>query len=94
MKVQLPGIIQIILPGYTFEETERCREVIHNLFESDFFTIKNGRALIDFNHEGVIQKIGVDMIRWKRDKLLTSPQAQDRIKVQVKTPTEAIGGIL
>lgn len=62
------GTITITLEGATFEQTERCREMIHTMFEQGIFHIKNGKALLHFDHEGQLQQIEVDLIKWKRNK--------------------------
>lgn len=92
MKVNLPGIIQIVLPGVTFEETERCRAIIHTLFQNEIFNIRNGKATLHFDHEGTLQQIQVDTTRWRRDKPLTALREPDKLEVQVKTLTETISG--
>ena len=90
--INLPGIIQVLLPNTPFEEVERCREIIHTLFESDFFKIKNGKATVHFDHQGIVQQIGVDSIRWKRDKNLQKIPPGDIIKVQSNTQTHTLSG--
>lgn len=47
-----PGIITITLEGATFQETERCRKIIHRLFELGFFNVKNGNFNCFFDNEG------------------------------------------
>ena len=91
-KINLPGIIQIMLPGTPFEEVERCREIIHTLFESDFFKVKNGKAMVHFDHQGTVQLIGIDAINWKRDKSLQKIPPGDIIKVQSNTQTHTLSG--
>ena len=90
-QIQLPGVIQIVLPGYTFEETNRCREIIHTLCESDFFKIRNGKATIHFDHQGTVQQIGMDIIQWKRDKSLTRLPPGARIEI-VQPLTQKMSG--
>jgi hypothetical protein len=85
--INLPGIIQVLLPDTPFAEVERCREIIHALFESDFFKIKNGKAVISFNQEGTIQQIGADIISWKRGSGLQSLLPRDKIEVVAKPNT-------
>lgn len=46
-----PSLITIALEGATFEETERCRRIIHRLFELGFFNIRNGSFTCFFDNE-------------------------------------------
>ena len=93
-KIQLPGIIQVLLPGYTFEETERCRQIIHTLFEGDFFSIRNGRAIVDFTPEGLVRKIVGEKVQWIRDReALTKISQRPTIKVeQLNTQPQPMSG--
>ena len=47
-----PGVITIKLENVTFEQTERCRKMIHKLFERGFFNIKNGSFTANFDSKG------------------------------------------
>ena len=82
--VNLPGLIQVLLPETPFAEIERCRAIIHTLFESGFFKIKNGKATVHFDHQGTIQQIGVDSIQWKRDKDL--PKLPPGVRIDLVQP--------
>jgi len=58
-----PGTIFINLQGVTFEETERCRSMIHRLFEEGFFAIKNGSFTANFDENGNMATIELRFIR-------------------------------
>ena len=88
----LPGVIQVILPNTPFEEVERCRQIIHTLFESDFFKIKNGKAMIHFDHMGIVQQIGIDAINRKRDKSLQKLPPGVTIELQPNTRIQTMEG--
>ena len=48
----MKGEIKIILEGISFIETERCRRIIHKLFDLGFFNIKNGSFTMRFDADG------------------------------------------
>jgi len=52
------------LEGATKEETERCRKIIHKLFEIGFFNIKRGKAVISFDHVGSLAAFQVELTKW------------------------------
>lgn len=77
-----PGIITIKLEGVTFEETERCRRIIHKLFELGFFNVKNGSFLVNFDSQGEIgatEKI----FKWRNDKPLNSFNSLEQYKIEL-----------
>ena len=51
------GTIVITLEDATMAETERCRQVIHKLFERGVFNIRNGKAILNFNEIGLLTEI-------------------------------------
>ena len=62
-----PGVITIKLEGVTFEQTERCRLMIHKLFELGFFNVKNGSFTVHFDHEGTMGSTE-KTYKWRNDK--------------------------
>ena len=62
------GIITIKLEGVDFEQTERCRRIIHTLFSRGFFGIRNGNAQVHFDPLGEVNSIEVHKITYRRDK--------------------------
>lgn len=65
------GLINLVLDGITFEETERIREILHVLITSGGIHVKNGQTIIHFDHDGTVQEIEVHQKRWKRNKVNT-----------------------
>jgi uncharacterized beta-barrel protein YwiB (DUF1934 family) len=63
------GKIEIKLDGANFQETERCRKIIHELFTQGFFSIKNGKAIIHFNEKAEMAMIQYDFIKWKKTNI-------------------------
>lgn len=63
--------ITIAFDGLTFAQVERARLFIHELFTAGVLGLRNGNAIISFDHEGVMTGIRFDYIRWKRDKTPT-----------------------
>ena len=62
------GTIVITLEGMTFQETERCRQIIHVLFEKGVFNIRNGKAILNFDDMGLLAEIESQIKLWKRGK--------------------------
>ena len=60
------GEIVIKIEGISLEETERCRKIIHKLFELGFFNIKHGSFTAHF-HEGKLSASDRN-IKWREDK--------------------------
>lgn len=60
--------ITITLDGLTFEQVERARIFIHELFTAGVLGLRNGNAILSFDSEGILKDIRFDYIRWKRDK--------------------------
>ena len=60
------GIITIKLGGITSLQVERCRQMIHTMFTSDVFNIRNGKAILNFDSEGLLADIEISMKTWSR----------------------------
>ena len=77
-----PGIITITLEGVTFEETNRCRKIIHKLFEVGFFTVRNGSYTANFDHEGNL-RAGSITINWRDDKPVTESKKLEQFTIEM-----------
>lgn len=64
----MEGIITLKLDGATLSETERCRLIVHTLFQQGVLNVKNGSVILHFDHEGVLQEIEVHKKQWRRNK--------------------------
>lgn len=64
----MQGEIKIKLEGASWEETERCRAMIHLLFQQGVFNVRNGKVILNFDHNGLLSVIEKDVIAWRRDK--------------------------
>ena len=64
----IPGIITIKLEDVTFQETERCRKVIHQLFEQGVFNMRRGDVVLSFDERGELGSIKFDFVKWRKDK--------------------------
>jgi len=60
------GNIVITLDGVSFKDTERCRQMIHKMFESGVFNVRNGKAILNFDNYGLLADIEVSMKTWSR----------------------------
>ena len=77
-----PGTITITLQNVTFEQTERCRKMIHKLFEKGFFNIRNGSFTANFDSKGDLVA-GESKLTW-RDALASEPDilVLEQFKIQ------------
>ena len=60
------GIITIKLEGVTLEQTERCRQMIHKMFEAGVFNVRNGKAILNFDSDSNMADIEISMKTWSR----------------------------
>lgn len=60
------GIITIKLEGIPFPQVERCRQMIHQMFISDVFNVRNGKAILNFDSDGVLADIEISQKTWSR----------------------------
>lgn len=63
--------IKLDLAGMGMRETEMMRQTIEILFQNGVFHLKNGKAILNFDHEGILQEIAFDYKRWRRKKIDT-----------------------
>lgn len=85
--------ITITMEGVTFEQVERARLFIHELFTAGVLGLKNGRAILEFDHEGVLQEIKFDYIRWKRNKALpVAVKIYENATIEITSPTQTTSG--
>lgn len=59
------GTINIALEGAGPEETERCRQIIHQLFEEGFFNIRSGSFTANFDENAEMMTTEKKIIRRK-----------------------------
>ena len=76
------GTIQITLEGVTFEETERYRQMIHTLFQAGVFAIRNGKAILNFDSDGLLSEIEIQVKRWRRDKQMTYLKQLEQFSIE------------
>ena len=77
------GEIHITLEGISFEETERCRATIHALFTAGVFSVRNGKAILNFDHLGLLAEVELQVKKWRRDKPQLPTQAIELAKIEV-----------
>lgn len=67
MKIE-QGIIHIVLDNVSEVDTMRYREIIHTLISQGCLNVRNGCVIIRFDHEGTLQQIEIEHIKWRRPK--------------------------
>ena len=58
------GTITIELEGVDFATTEKLRHIIHTLFTEGVFSVKNGKATLNFDREGNLNSIELHYTKW------------------------------
>ena len=77
------GIITITLENATLPETERCRQIIHKLFEKGVFNIRNGKAILNFDEMGLLAEIEGQIKLWKRGKEAIEVKEIEQFRVEL-----------
>ena len=77
------GNINITLEGVSFEETERCRAIIHALFTAGVFSVRNGKAILNFDHLGLLAEVELQVKKWRRDKPQLPQSAMESAKIEI-----------
>lgn len=62
------SIITIEIEGLKPLELERCRQIIHKLFEQGAFNVRNGKVILNFDSDGIMQQINFEVSKWRRNK--------------------------
>lgn len=78
----MKGTITVELEGVTLEETERCRKIIHALFEEGLFTIKGGSFTANFDEVGEMLAIEKRVVR-RRNKPIVAEKLLEQFKIEV-----------
>lgn len=60
--------IWISLDGATPAQIERCRQIIHLMFDKGVFNIQNGSAELHFDNEGTLQMIRTQVDAYRRNR--------------------------
>ena len=74
------------MEGVDLEQTERCRRIIHTLFDSGFFNLRNGSMTVHFDPKGDLGQIILNKVTYMRDK---APPLQDLLEhaiIEVNNP--------
>lgn len=61
------GTISFKIDDLSFIETEKIRLMLHNIIQSGALNMRNGKVILSFDDEGLVQ-ISYDYIRWKKNK--------------------------
>jgi hypothetical protein len=68
--------IKLDFAGVSQRELVSIQQTIEILFQSGVFHIKNGKAILNFDHEGVLQEISLDYKKWRRKKIDTNDHSR------------------
>ena len=79
------GTIIITLEGTW--DIEKCRRIIHTLFEAEIFETKNGKVILNFDHMGELAEIETQIKNWKRGKEPPALKGLEQFRVEL-TPVD------
>lgn len=79
----MKGTIILTLEGVSLEETERCRKIIHALFEEGFFNVKSGSFTANFDELGEMLTIEKRLIRRRNKPIIGASEAMTQYKIEV-----------
>ncbi len=54
--------------GLTEEQTDRFRETLETIIAQGVLNLHDGKAILDFNYEGVLSGIRFEFNKWRRPK--------------------------
>lgn len=54
--------------GANPEALERYRQTIETIIAQGALNLRNGKVILNFDHEGSLQEIGFDYKRWRKKK--------------------------
>jgi hypothetical protein len=60
--------IQLNIPDIDLKETARYQEILVSLISSGALNLKNGKATLHFDRDGIYQGVQLDYWAWKRRK--------------------------
>lgn len=78
--------VTITLEGCSQDQTNRIRRILEILFDQKLFDIRNGRAVLHFDQDGVLRVMDWETTKWRKEKF-TLPvfiNAFDSVKVEMK----------
>lgn len=76
----------LTMDGASVEEAERCRQIIHALFQSGAFNVRGGKVVMNFDMYGSLGDIEITSKRWVKDKTL-DPLQKISASITIKEPT-------
>jgi hypothetical protein len=88
------AVIYFTLDNVSLVEADRYRQMILTLFEQGFFTLRNGKVIVHFDHQGELQQIEREYVQYKRGKVSTLPTPQATViisETKVDSPTQNNG---
>ena len=60
--------IQIQIENIGALELERCRNILHLLFEQGAMNVKNGKVTLNFDSDGTLRQLDFNVTKWRSDK--------------------------
>ena len=60
--------IQIQIENIGALELERCRQILHTLFEQGAMNVRNGKVTLNFDSDGTLRQLDFNVTKWRSDK--------------------------
>lgn len=76
--------IQIQIENIGFKELERCRQILHCLFEQGALNVRNGKVTLNFDSDGTLRQLDFNVTKWRSDKeRLKTLQIYEEVKIAI-----------
>lgn len=66
----MTSVIKFEIDGLTEEMTHKYREIMDILILNGVFNAKNGKVILNFDSEGVLQEIEFQIKKYRRKKII------------------------
>lgn len=78
------GTILISIEASSPKVIDEYRKMIHILFEAGVFNVRNGKAILNFDNEG-LSTIETHFNKWKRDKPIIEVKNLEQFSIKMAT---------
>jgi len=76
--------INIQIENIGLLELERCRRILHVLFEQGAMNVRNGKVTLNFDSDGSLRELEFNVKKWRSDKeRLKTLQIYEEAKIAI-----------
>lgn len=70
------SVLKFEFEGLDEEQTERFRQSLETIIAQGVLNLHDGKAILDFNYEGVLSGIRFEFNKWRKPKKVDNPLTQ------------------